>query len=118
VPHNETPTGGCENLQRKLWTLQQDFEKSKQTCDAKRSVTDATASIDAIDIVLIVLCVLFFLLAGLFLFLFLRAWFMLRRNRLLDNFNPQPNVGFELRSKSKKECEIHQNAPSDLIIPY
>jgi len=105
-------------LQRKLWTLQQDFEKSKQPCDVKRSVTDATASIDAIDIALIVLCVLFFLLAGLFLFLFLRVWLKLRRNRLLDNFNPQTDVGFELRSKSKKECEIHQNARGDSIIPY
>lgn len=117
VPHNETPTGSCENLQRKLWTLQQDLEKSKQTCDAKGSVTDATASIDAIDIVLIVLCVLFFLLAGLFLFLFLRAWLLLRRN-LLDNVNAQTDVGLELRNKSKKESEIYQNACGDLIISY
>ena len=114
VPHNETPTGSCENMQRKLRTLQQDLEKSKQACEAKRSKTGAAASIDAVDIVLTVLCVLFFLLAVLFLFLFLRVWLLLRRN-LLDNVNAQKDFGLELKNKSKKESEIYQNPRGDFI---
>lgn len=115
VPHNETPTGSCENMQRKLRTLQQDLEKSKQACDGKRSKADAAASIDAVDTVLIVLCVLFFLLAVLFLFLFLRAWLLLRRS-VLDNVNGQKDFGLELRNKSQKESEIYQNAFGDFIM--
>ena len=119
VPHNETPTGSCENMQRKLWTLQRALNKSKQACDAEQSVTDASVSNDAIDTVLIVLCVLFFLLAVLFLFLFLRVWLLLRRNPL-DNVNARNDVGLELRNKSKKESEIIQNinARGDLCISY
>ena len=91
------------------------MEKSKQACDAKRSKADAAASIDAVDTVLIVLCVLFFLLAVLFFFLFLRAWLLLRRN-VLDNVNGQKDSGLELRNKSKKESEIYQNAFGDFIM--
>ena len=115
VPHNETPTGSCENIQRKLRTLQQDLEESKQTCDAKRSKTRAAASLDAVDIVLIVLCVLFFLLAALFLSLFLRVWLLLRRN-LRDNVNAQKDFGLELKNKSKKESENYQNPRGDFIM--
>ena len=115
VPHNETPTGSCESMRQKLRTLQQDLEKRKQACDAKRSKSDAAASIDAVDTVLIVLCVLFFLLAVLFLFLFLRAWLLLRRN-LLDNVNAQKDFGLELKNKSKKESEIYQNGFGDFIM--
>lgn len=115
VPYNKTPSGSCENMQRKLRTLQQDLEKSKQACDAKRSKTDAAASTDAVDTVLIVLCVLFFLLAVLFLFLFLRVWLLLRRS-LLDNVKAQKEFGLELRNNSKKESEIYQNAFGDFIM--
>ena len=104
-------------MQQKLWTLQQELEKSKQACSAKRSVTDATASIDTTDIVLIVLCVIFFLLALLFLFLFLRLRLPLRRN-LLDNVDAQKDVGLELRKKSNKECEIHKNARGDFVMSF
>ena len=91
------------------------MEKSKQACDAKRSKTDAAASIDAVNTVLIVFCVLFFLLAVLFLFLFLRAWLLLRRN-LLDNVNAQKDFGLELKNKSKKESEMYQNAFGDFVM--
>lgn len=99
-------------MQQKLRSLQHDLNKSKQACDAERSVTDASVSSDATDTVLIVLCVLFFLLAVLFLFLFLRVWLLLRRN-LLDNGNAQKDVGLELRNKSKKDSAIHQNKWAD-----
>jgi len=114
LPHNETRSGSCENMQQKLRSLQHDLNKSKQACDAERSVTDASVSSDAIDTVLIVLCVLFFLLAVLFLFLFLRVWLLLRRN-LVDNGTAQKDVGLELRINSKKDSIIHQNKWADFI---
>lgn len=104
-------------MQRRLRTLQQNLEKSKQACDAKRSVTDASASTDAIGIVLIVMCVIFFLLTVLFLFLFLRVWVLLRR-KLRNNVKAKKHVEFELRNNSKKENEIHQNPGGDLIISF
>lgn len=106
VPHNDTPTGRCEHMQRKLRNLQQDLKKRKQACDAKSSVTDDSTSNSIIDTVLIVMCVIFSLIAMLFFILFLRAWIRSRRNQ---SAGTEKIIGSELIINSKKESEIHQN---------
>lgn len=106
IPHNKTLTGHCDNIQQRLRTLQEDCEKHKQACHANSSVTDASTSNDIIDIVLIVMCVTFFLIAVLFFFLFLRSRIQLRRNMRADS---EKEIGSELKVNSEKQSEVHQN---------
>ena len=107
VPHNESETGSCEDMQRTLWTLRQELLKHKKGCDKKSSVTDASTSSNDINTALIVMCVGVFLVAVLLFVLFLRVWLQLRRTQ---EAKVEKDAGYELKFNPQKDIDIYQNS--------